>query len=192
MNADIISGIKNAVEHGSTLQEAVQSFLNAGYSATEVEEAARYLTGGATTAVNPSAHVPGVSKEVESPKAPIAVPAQQTRAQTQQPVNSMNNQRPVQQNQLRPNGQRPLGGPAQYPVINRPAQQFQPKPLPQSNTSGIGSSSTANPYQQSRALQNNTAKIVTIYFIAALLMALIIVGIVFRQELIDILSSLLS
>jgi len=40
---DILGGMKNAIEHGSSIEQAKQSFLNAGYSPEEVDEAARYV-----------------------------------------------------------------------------------------------------------------------------------------------------
>lgn len=41
MNNEILSGIENAVARGYTLQQAMQSFFNAGYPKQEIEEAAR-------------------------------------------------------------------------------------------------------------------------------------------------------
>ena len=43
MNEEIAEGIKFAMSKGETLQQAMQSFYNAGYSRQEVEEAARSL-----------------------------------------------------------------------------------------------------------------------------------------------------
>jgi len=40
---DILGGLKNAVERGESLEEAKSSFITAGYSSFEVEEAARVL-----------------------------------------------------------------------------------------------------------------------------------------------------
>ena len=40
---DILGGLKNAVERGYPLEAAKQSFINAGYNAHEVEEAALNL-----------------------------------------------------------------------------------------------------------------------------------------------------
>ncbi len=43
MNEEIAEGIKFAMSKGETLQQAMQSFYNAGYPRQEVEEAARSL-----------------------------------------------------------------------------------------------------------------------------------------------------
>jgi len=40
---DIVGGLKNAVERGDSLQEAKNSFLSAGYSQKDIEEAADSL-----------------------------------------------------------------------------------------------------------------------------------------------------
>ena len=49
MNYDIIWGLRNAVERGSTLDQAVKSYTNAGYSEVEVKEAVNFLTSGSAT-----------------------------------------------------------------------------------------------------------------------------------------------
>ena len=43
--ANLIGGLKNAMEHGSSLESTKRSFVNAGYSIDEVEEAARSISG---------------------------------------------------------------------------------------------------------------------------------------------------
>ncbi len=47
MNDEIAEGIKIAIERGESLEEAIQSFINAGYNPNEVREAANSLTDGA-------------------------------------------------------------------------------------------------------------------------------------------------
>lgn len=46
MNPEILEGLKNAISHGSSLDDAVRSFIGAGYSPIEVKEAAQSLTSG--------------------------------------------------------------------------------------------------------------------------------------------------
>ena len=46
---EIVSGLKNAVERGSTIEQAVQSFINAGYNPVEVRQAADFMSSGATS-----------------------------------------------------------------------------------------------------------------------------------------------
>ncbi len=40
---DIVGGLKVALSKGATLQQAMQSFYNAGYNKEEIEDAARYV-----------------------------------------------------------------------------------------------------------------------------------------------------
>lgn len=43
MREDIIGGLKNALERGASLEEAIRSFTNAGYVEKEVREAASFI-----------------------------------------------------------------------------------------------------------------------------------------------------
>ena len=46
MRDDIFGGLRNALEHGATLEQAIRSFVNAGYHEAEVREVAQTLQGG--------------------------------------------------------------------------------------------------------------------------------------------------
>jgi hypothetical protein len=46
MREDIVGGLKNALDKGENLEQAVRTFVNAGYPEREVREAARYATSG--------------------------------------------------------------------------------------------------------------------------------------------------
>jgi hypothetical protein len=63
---EIISGIKNAMERGYSLDLAVQSFANAGYSKQDVEDSARVLgySGGILAQTSPQPQAP---HKVQSP-----------------------------------------------------------------------------------------------------------------------------
>jgi ABC-type Na+ efflux pump permease subunit len=43
LRTDLVGALKNAMDHGSDLGQAMQSLVNAGYSIPEVQEAARYI-----------------------------------------------------------------------------------------------------------------------------------------------------
>lgn len=74
---ELISGLRNAIEHGSTLKSAMQSFVNAGYAITEVSNAAKKINftgtydtmqktnqqGGAMTQPLPSTSYPAQNKK---------------------------------------------------------------------------------------------------------------------------------
>lgn len=52
MKDEIEAGLKNAVERGEKLEDAMASFINAGYNPAEVRQAASSLTHGAVSIMN--------------------------------------------------------------------------------------------------------------------------------------------
>ena len=53
MREDIVTGLKNAMQRGESLEKAMQSFINAGYNPIEVKQAAESIYEGAISIVNP-------------------------------------------------------------------------------------------------------------------------------------------
>ena len=53
MRDDIEGGIKNALDRGATLEQAVRSFINAGYNESEVRKAAKVFGEGAISMTSP-------------------------------------------------------------------------------------------------------------------------------------------
>ena len=51
MKEEITAGLSSALEHGTSLEEAVQSFINAGYNPSEVKSSADSMSSGATSIV---------------------------------------------------------------------------------------------------------------------------------------------
>ena len=51
MQDEIVAGLKNALERGSSMERAIQSFINAGYNPATVREAAQFLSMGASAIV---------------------------------------------------------------------------------------------------------------------------------------------
>lgn len=43
---DIVTGLRNGLERGNTMEQAKQSLINAGYNSGDVLESANFLTGG--------------------------------------------------------------------------------------------------------------------------------------------------
>ena len=41
---DLVGGLRSAMEHGESLQQAMQAFYNTGYNKQDIQEAARYLS----------------------------------------------------------------------------------------------------------------------------------------------------
>jgi len=59
MNEEILAGIKNAMVHGFSIEEAANSFTNAGNNSSEVKEVVSYITKG----VSP---LPSLSRTTET------------------------------------------------------------------------------------------------------------------------------
>ena len=64
MREDIIGGLKNALDRGETIEQAIKTFVNAGYNLTEVRESAQYATEGTLASLT---H-PVEKKEIEQKK----------------------------------------------------------------------------------------------------------------------------
>ena len=73
---EILAGLKQAIERGESLEQAKQSFINAGYNTREVEEAAASLGGILTKLQTPTSQTQPNSKQelqqlhTEKPKKP--------------------------------------------------------------------------------------------------------------------------
>jgi hypothetical protein len=59
MNEEILAGIKNAIAHGFSLEEAANSFINAGNNPSEVKEVVSFISKG----ISP---LPSLSKTTET------------------------------------------------------------------------------------------------------------------------------
>ncbi len=72
MKEEIVSGIKNAMQRGSSYEGAVQSFINAGYSEEEVKEAGKMLSGGVSEIINGEFPEAPVLNDNSLPALPLA------------------------------------------------------------------------------------------------------------------------
>ena len=52
MKEEITGGIRNAMEHGASLEDAGKSFISAGYSEKEINDAVQELSFGASSMVH--------------------------------------------------------------------------------------------------------------------------------------------
>ncbi len=118
---EIESALKNAIAHGYSLEQAVQSFISAGYSQKDVQEAAHLLTLGTTTLTQASSQpVPQFPQNLPSASviSSLSIPASPTLSTPSQEV-----------------ARSPLSlQPA--PLPNQPLPQQLPQPLPPQKTVG--------------------------------------------------------
>ena len=84
---EIIAGLKQAIERGYNLEQAKQSFINAGYSREEVEEAASSF-GGVTT------QYPQIQQPLQQPtQPPSKLPPQPQQPSQQLPQQKIKKQK---------------------------------------------------------------------------------------------------
>lgn len=85
MRQDIYGGIKNALERGQSLEQAVKSFINAGYSELEVKQVASQFTSGTLSSVYPTNKIVQNNSAPQPPAQPMPNP--QKLEQYRQPSN---------------------------------------------------------------------------------------------------------
>jgi len=73
---DIVSGLRNAVERGYSIDVAISSFVNSGYKKEEVEEAAAYI--GNLPAIAPqkkiTQQIPAMPNAIQETSTPGIIP----------------------------------------------------------------------------------------------------------------------
>ena len=91
-NEDVITALKNAIEHGDSLESAKQIMINSGYNPREVEEASKFVGGGVIRTQQPQPGeqltMPSKKKKIfgflkKKKQPPLQQPPQQTQPPTQ-------------------------------------------------------------------------------------------------------------
>ncbi len=98
MRDEIHAGLKIAIERGNSLEDAVQSFINAGYNPVEVKEAANSISSGAISVMTkkkePPKSVFQQSNQTSGPAQPSQAIPQQSQ-QTQSPDSAAHSLKPL-------------------------------------------------------------------------------------------------
>ncbi len=202
MRADIYGGLKNAVDHGYTLDQAVASFINSGYSAEEVNEAARTLNAGATYNLRPSSNPQSIPQTPQIPLNTQRQPIPQNKTSlfsTQRqpvlvrpvsgPVQQATNMFPKPQNQQTDFTQR-LSQLRQQPAQitpQMPQQNFQQSFSPQPQTQPT----QQQPYQAAPKRKMDVLLIVLVIILLASI-GFFISSLLFKQQIADFLKAILS
>ncbi|MDD5192440.1 MAG: hypothetical protein PHH54_04720 [Candidatus Nanoarchaeia archaeon] len=135
VNEEIVTGLRNAIEHGDSLQDAMQIMMNSGYSPQEVQEASRYVGGGTLHMQQPTPeeHLAMPSQKSAMQKMAFWKGQKPQSQQFQQPVQAQQqvkpinqSQQPIQQNQFQQQRQ-PMQSlpPSQSQQIQQAQQQEQ-------------------------------------------------------------------
>lgn len=81
MKEELIAGIRNALERGESLDQAVRSFINAGYHANDVNEAAGTFSGAMNIVAQPTRPI-----EISEPKPGTNIPLPEIKAEPNKPI----------------------------------------------------------------------------------------------------------
>ncbi len=130
VNEDIVTVLRNAVNHGEPLQHAMQVLTNSGYDPQQVQEASRYVRGGTMPTLEPKSNeqlIMAQNKRIlgkkqipqTDPQMQQAQNQQQQRLQSQQSLQNAMSQQPPSSQPLQP-PQQPI--PSQLPQT----QQIRP------------------------------------------------------------------
>ncbi|HTZ41896.1 MAG TPA: hypothetical protein VMC07_01665 [Candidatus Omnitrophota bacterium] len=177
VNKDIVAGIKSALSRGYSIDEAMLSFLNAGYKREEVEEAAHSLQGlvlsQASPELKPEIIWPG-EKETPSPKPDLSPKKTVPEAKPQAPVvKSTVAEAPL-----------PNVKPISRPEVK---ERIVPIAVPVQTSASINRVSAYNSYSK-------RIKTITTILVALLILLLGILGLMyaFRSQIISFFNSLFS
>ena len=187
MNDELTGAIRNALERGFSLEQAIQSLINAGYNTAEVKEAAKFFNQSASsisssfTVVGPPEEKPKV-KSILSFSKPQPIQTQQVQpAAVQQPVQQPKSilsfskpqpqqpvQQPISQSQSRP------------PTVEKQIQQSYPQITSQSIQAP-----QRNPIDVERERKQTIAMLLAILI---LLLGMVILILMFKTEILNLVS----
>jgi hypothetical protein len=176
MREDIVGMLKNAIDHGGNLQRVAQSLINSGYPMKDVKEAYDYvlsanpeLVAQQQRQVNQSTPQMQISSNVQ------LEPGQNAKPQSTQQATPQNQSQAIQVQSLQQQPQKaqmPQAPQYKAPLISTvPVQFSKPKPLPSQkiNPPGVG-------------------KILVLILVLLLLLLALISVIVFKDDILDLLS----
>lgn len=110
---DILGGLALAMQKGEPLQQAMMTFLNAGYRREEIDEAARFLQGNSQQQIPNQRPLPAKTQQIRPVKRLPQTPS----------VNQIMPQQPMQQPQQQ------VQQPQQPQIPMQPQQIQKPQPI---------------------------------------------------------------
>jgi hypothetical protein len=119
VNEDILTSLRNAVDHGESLENAIRLALNSGYNQRDVQEAAQFVSGGTITNFQ------------TQPSERLAMPSQK-KPFSQNPV-LLKNPPSQAQPQIQPKFENPLPQIQSQPKIENSLSQIRTQPQPITN-----------------------------------------------------------
>jgi hypothetical protein len=195
VNKDILGGLKVALSKGDSLQSAMQSFYNAGYTKEEIEEAARALHAEISQQqyfqrqAVPTQPQPVLRRPILFPKPTQVQPGQQVQTQPIQRIAPEIKPTPVQLDQKDPPIQTQQPKPQQAPET--PKVKYAPQQLPQNQEELQKTKQIVSSYEEP---SKYTVDFITVMLIAILLILLGILAAVFffKPQLVEFLNKFLD
>ncbi len=194
VNEDILTALRNAIEHGESLQSASGILINSGYNAREVQEASVYMGTGVIIQERANEQlVMPANKSAYNPRMQQPMPVQQI----QNPIPQKPNYTSQDIMQIKQEISSPLM-PAPAPryqqafTYQQPSTYQNPQP-PQSypSPSYYNQQSLSNQLSQIGPRKSYTKEIVLL-IILLILIAILIGTILFRGEIINFFSQMVS
>ncbi len=204
-NSEVITALRNAIDHGDTLESAKQVMINSGYNPREIEKASHFIGGGVTTVQQPK---PGEQLTMPNQKKPLlkrlksrpsqavrvraqkslahaltrALPATQQQVQQQAPpIQPVSTQQvppiqPVQQVQQQVQQQAP-------PIQPVSTQQLQPTQVMQQPRTQLAPTQTQAQLQKIKPKRKNYMKEIVLLIVLLGLIGLLITTIIMKDTI---------
>lgn len=174
VNEDIVTALRNAVNKGEHLEDAVRVMIQSGYNPKEVEEASHFVAGRVSRMLEPK-------KEEQF----LITPKIQSLSQPSSKVNQSNpliqNQKSYQQLQQLPQlAQQPITKQPQNPV-NQSSTQKQTSPQPVQQTQ-INQVPKEKPKKRSYWIE------IILFIILLMLVGILTATIIYKDQILSVLS----
>jgi hypothetical protein len=216
VNEDIVTVLRNAVNHGEPLQHAMQVLTNSGYDPQQVQEASRYVRGGTMPTLEPKSNEQLImaqnkrflgKKQIPQtdPQIQQAQNQQQQRLQSQQSLqNTMSQQppqtqqppssQPPQTQQIRPTnnldvyGQKPMAS-HELQELTQPMQSKSPTTNIKPSTNQIQKKEIQSPKQNIKLKKKSHKKEIILLVILIFLIVILASTVFFRESILSFLSA---
>ena len=219
VNEDIVTVLRNAVNHGEPLPHAMQVLTNSGYDPQQVQEASRYVRGGTMPTLEPKSNeqlIMAQNKRIlgkkqipqTDPQMQQAQNQQQQRLQSQQSLqNAMSQQppqtqqppssqplQPPQTQQIRPTNKPDVYG--QKPMaspelqeLTQPMQSKSPTTNIKPSTNQIQKKESQSPKQNIKLKKKSHKKEIILLVILIFLIVILASTVFFRASILSFLSA---
>lgn len=182
VNEDIVTALRNAVNKGESLENAIRVMVNSGYNSQEVEEASHFVAGGVTRIVEPR-HDEPKPEMLNRYTRPLPPPPVQPSSQLRPLQIPWENQPPVNSNsQLAMPQQNYQSTYSQTSSPNLPSQSYSP--------SSTNQSVQTNQMQEKKEKTKKKSYWIEIilFIILLLLIGVLVATVIYKDQILAVLS----